>query len=103
MEMQKPTRSNISVPRPKLVRRVLRDYEPLKVTKKDIDEFEKRPTPPGFNPTYNYSTHHAAYRSFFADDQGHLFVQTWERTADNRQDIHDIFDAEGRFIGRVSR
>jgi hypothetical protein len=86
----------------KLVRRVLREYEPLKVTKADIDEFLDRKTPPGLNPTYEYSTHHAAYRSFFVDDLGHVFVQTWERTADNRQDIHDIFDAEGRYIGRVA-
>lgn len=86
----------------KLVRRVLKEAEPLKVSKADIDEFLDRKTPPGLNPTYEYSTHHAAYRSFFMDDQGHLFVQTWERSADNRQDIYDIFDAEGRFIGRVA-
>jgi len=86
----------------KLVRKVLRAGRPLKVTKKDIDEFADRKTPPGINPVYNYSSHHAAYRSFFADDLGHLFVQTWERTPDNLQDIHDIFDAEGRFIGRAA-
>ena len=89
-------------PEGKPVRRVLRDYELLKVTKEDIDEFGNRPVPSGFTPSYEYSTHHAAYRSFFADDHGHLFVQTWERTADNRQDIHDIFDADGRYIGRVA-
>jgi hypothetical protein len=86
----------------KLIRRVLRDYEPLKVTKEDITEFANRPTPSGFTPSYDYSTHHAAYRSFFVDDQGHLFVQTWERTPGNRQDIYDIFDADGRFIGRIT-
>ncbi len=86
----------------KLVRRVLREAEPIKVTKEDKDEFLKRPTPPGLNPTYDFSTHHAAYRSFFADSEGHLFVQTWERTPDRRKDIHDIFDAEGRFIGRIA-
>ena len=88
-------------PAGKLIRKVLRAGGPLKVTKNDIDEFANRPTPPGINPVYNYSSHHGAYRSFFVDDLGHLFVQTWERTTDNRQDIHDIFDAEGRFIGRV--
>jgi hypothetical protein len=92
-------------PEGKLFRRVLRDYEPLKVTTQDMGEFESRKTPPGIvmsRKTINYSTHHAAYRSFFIDDQGHLFVQTWERTPDNRQDIHDIFDADGRYIGRVA-
>lgn len=86
----------------KLIRKVLRAGDPLKVTRKDIDEFANRKTPPGINPVYNYSSRHAAYRSFFVDDLGRLFVQTWERTPDNRQDIHDVFDSEGRFIGRAS-
>lgn len=87
----------------KQVRRIIRDYDPLKVSQKDIDEFRNRATPPGVSMAQNFdfSSHHAAYRSFFVDDLGNLFIQTWERTADNRQDIHDIFDAEGRFLGRV--
>ena len=85
-----------------LRRRILRDYDPLKVTQADIDEFLKRGAPPGLNPTYDFASRHACYRSFFVDDLGHLFVQTWERTVDNRQDIHDIFDVQGRFVGRVA-
>jgi len=54
----------------------------------------------------HYSRHvasrHAAFRSFFLDDHGRLFVQTWERTQDGRQDIHDVYDSEGRFFGRVA-
>jgi hypothetical protein len=87
----------------KQVRRIIREYDLLKVSQEDIDEFRNRPTPPGLSMARNFdfSSHHAAYRSFFVDDLGNLFIQTWERTADNRQDIHDIFDAEGRFLGRV--
>jgi hypothetical protein len=85
-----------------LSRKVRRDYDPQKVSQADIDEFLKRGAPPGVNPTYDFSTHHAYYRSFFVDDRGHLFVQTWERTAGNAQDIHDVFDSQGRFVGRVA-
>jgi len=87
----------------KLIRKVLRAGGPLKVTQKDIDDFGDRQIPGSTTRiTYNYSSYHGAYRSFFVDELGHLFVQTWERTPDSRQDIHDIFDAEGRFIGRVA-
>jgi hypothetical protein len=89
-------------PEGKLIRRVLRDYEPLKVTKDDISEFENRPMPSGVRGSAEYSAYHAFFRSFFVDDQGHLFVQTWERPAGNRLDIYDIFDAAGRFIGRIA-
>ena len=85
-----------------LSRKIRRDYDPQRVSKSDVDEFLKRGAPPGVNPTYDFSTHHAYYRSFFVDDQGHLFVQTWERTAGNAQDIHDVFDSQGRFVGRVA-
>ena len=86
----------------RLDRKIRRDGEPLKVSKADIDEFLKRGAPPGVNPTYEYSSRHAYYRSFFPDDQGRLFVQTWERSADRAMDVHDIFDAEGRYFGRVA-
>jgi hypothetical protein len=45
---------------------------------------------------------HAAFRSFFLDDQGHFFVQTWERTSDGLQDIYDVYDSESRFFGRIA-
>jgi len=88
-------------PKCKLVRRILRNWDPLKVTQKDIAEFRNRRVPPGLSLPKDFPSHHSAYRRFFADDQGRLFVQTWERTHDNRMDIYDIFDAEGRFISRV--
>jgi hypothetical protein len=86
----------------RLSRKIKREYSPLKVTKADIDEFLQRGAPPGFKPTYDYSSHHACYRSFFVDDQGRLFVQTWERNGANTEDVHDVFDAEGRYLGRVA-
>jgi hypothetical protein len=89
-------------PEGKLVQRVLRDYEPIKVTQEDIKEFNNRSVSPMSAPTYNYSDRFSAFRSFFVDDRGFLFVQTWERTADRLQDIHDIFDSDGRYIGRVA-
>ncbi|MDW7760554.1 MAG: 6-bladed beta-propeller [Acidobacteriota bacterium] len=85
-----------------LVRRILRDHKPVPVSREDIDEFESRRTPPGISHAGNvYSKNHAAFRSLIVDDLGQIFVQTWEQTSDRKEDIHDIFDAEGRFIGRA--
>lgn len=85
-----------------LARRIRREHEPVPVSREDIDEFERRPTPQGISHANNvYSKTHGAFRSFFTDDLGHIFVQTWERTPDRGMDIHDVFDAEGRFIGRT--
>jgi hypothetical protein len=74
-----------------------RDYDPVAITEEEKAE-QKKDTPPGINLAF--SKHHSAYYRFFLSDLGHVIVQTWEKTKDGRF-IHDIFDAEGRFIGRV--
>jgi hypothetical protein len=40
------------------------------------------------------------FSRFFLSDLGHMFVRTNEKTKDGKF-MHDIFDAEGRFIGRT--
>jgi hypothetical protein len=74
------------------------------VTDEDKKTYLKRSNPPGFSgpPKYPCPSVHTAFRSFFMDDQGHLFVQTWERTSDGKKDLYDIYDPEGRFLGRIA-
>ena len=41
------------------------------------------------------------YKSLFSDDEGRLFVMTFEERESSGEYICDIFDPEGRFINRV--
>ena len=88
----------------KIAKKILRDYEPVKMTEEDKKIYLKRNYWPGYSgPVKQPSASvHAAFRSFFIDDHGRLFVQTWERTSNGRQDIHDVYDSEGRFFGRIA-
>ena len=88
----------------KVVKKILREYEPVKVTQEDKKIYMKRMIPPGSSGPVKIPcpSVHAAFRSFFIDDNGRLFVQTWERTSDVKQDIHDVYDPEGRFFGRIA-
>ncbi len=81
----------------KVVRRIVRDYDPVAVTDEEREE-ERKGTPP--NIKLNFSKDHAAYSRFFLSDQGHIIVQTYEK-ADGGRFIHDVFDAEGRFLGLI--
>jgi len=83
---------------PKVFKRVIRDYEPVAVTAKERAEQEKAAQ--GTGTVFDFSKFHGAYRWFFLSDLGHLFVATYEKTKDGKI-IHDIFDPEGRFIGRI--
>jgi hypothetical protein len=83
----------------KVFKKIAREYDPVAITAEERAEVEKR-VPPGMKTEFDFPNNHSAYTRFFLSDLGHLFVQTWETTKDGRS-IHDIFDAEGRFIGRV--
>lgn len=83
----------------KALRKITRAYDPVAVTAEERAERE-RDVPPGMKADFDFPKNHSAYTRFFLSDAGHIFVQTWEMTKDGRS-IHDVFDAEGRFIGRL--
>jgi hypothetical protein len=85
-------------------KKIIRDYDPVKVTQGEKDDLAGRTRSvlgPEAAKSMEFSSHHSACRSFFMADAGRLFVQTWERNTDGRQDIYDIFDEEGRYIARA--
>jgi hypothetical protein len=88
----------------KIVKKVRRDYDPAGMTDEDKEMYLKRSNPPGVSgpPKRPCPSVHAAFRSFFSDDHGRLIVQTWERTPGGKQDIYDIYDVQGRFLGRLA-
>jgi hypothetical protein len=83
----------------KAVRKITRQYDPVAVTEEDKAE-RKKGVPPGYNREFDFPKYYPAYSRFFMSDGAHLFVQTYEK-ADGGRFIHDIFDIEGRFIGRI--
>ncbi|HPW17942.1 MAG TPA: 6-bladed beta-propeller [Candidatus Aminicenantes bacterium] len=83
----------------KVLRKITRAYDPVAVTDEDKAE-RRKDVPPGYSRELEFPKHHPAYSRFFLSDLGHIFVQTYEK-ADGGRLIHDVFDAEGRFIGRL--
>jgi hypothetical protein len=84
----------------KVQRRILRDYDPVAVTAEEKAALMKQ-APPGMKIEVEFPKNHPAYARFFLSDLGHLFVQTYEKAGDGMF-VHDVFDPEGRFIGRIS-
>ncbi|MCX6568526.1 MAG: 6-bladed beta-propeller [Candidatus Aminicenantes bacterium] len=83
----------------KVIKKITREYDPVAVTAEERAEREKD-VPQGMTMNFDFSKYHSAYYRFFLSDLGHVIVQTWEKMKDGKS-IHDVFDAEGRFIGRV--
>jgi hypothetical protein len=42
------------------------------------------------------------FDSFFSDDEGRLFVKTFEKGINPGENLYDIFNPEGIFIGKKS-
>lgn len=80
-------------------KKIARSYDPIEVASEEKKEMEKE-IPPGSGIEIDFPKYHSAYDRFFLSDLGHILVRTWERTKDGKR-IHDVFDADGRFIGRV--
>jgi len=85
-----------------LVRRISKDYTPVKVTQRDADErLEGEDLPPTILERMTLPEFHCPFASLGADDEGRIFVMTYERIPDGAGYYFDVFDEQGRFIVKV--
>jgi outer membrane protein assembly factor BamB len=84
-----------------VVKKVMRDYDPVEITEAEKEEQRKgNPSDVMGGMKLEFERYHPAFRRFFLSDKGHIFVQTWEKTKDGLT-VHDVFDADGRFLARL--
>ncbi|MGB2906958.1 MAG: 6-bladed beta-propeller [Candidatus Aminicenantaceae bacterium] len=86
---------------------ILKDYKPVKVTQEDIEKFAERMA--AFSgmtqgvdlmEIFEFPEVFPPYQGFFLDDQGRIFVRTWEKGEGEDEYWTDVFDKEGRFFTR---
>jgi len=90
-------------PKGKLVKRILKDYDPVKVTEKDKEEFMER-LPGEADPVRDrieFPKEFPPYQNFTLDQQGRLFVRTFERGKKEGEYFLDVFDSEGQYIAKI--
>jgi hypothetical protein len=88
----------------RLVRRIIRDYAPVKTTddeKKDWIKFAFGNEGVPFEVKVKWPSYHNAFRSFIVDDSGRIIVETYEKAVDERGVYYDVFDSEGRYLTRL--
>ncbi len=86
----------------KLVRRIIKDYEPVKVTEEDKEDFfERIPEVAGpVKDRIEFPKVFPPYVNFTLDEEWRLFVRTYEKGKEVKEFFFDVFDAEGRYISR---
>lgn len=81
----------------RLRRRIRKEYDPVKISQEEIDGVKQRlrgrraDIPPA----------HSAIQGILADDEGRLYVKTYERTEDAKSLYYDVFDKDGRYLAKL--
>ena len=85
----------------KLVKKIMKEYDPVKITEEEKEEMKKRESrlPPSMKLII--PKHHNPYRWLLVDDENRIFVMTWEKAAEEKGYYYDIFDPEGRYIAKI--
>jgi len=84
-------------------RKIIKDYDPVKITdedkERDIKErFGDRGIPPDIKLVF--PDYYPAFWHLSHDDEGRIFVQTFRRTEEGSY-YYDVFDSEGKYIAKV--
>jgi hypothetical protein len=91
-------------PEGKHIRTIQKDYDPVKVTQKDIDEMlERIPNVAGganIKDMFSFPDYFPPFQNFLLDDQGLIYVRTYKKGKAKGEYVIDVFDPEGRFIAQ---
>lgn len=91
-------------PEGKTLRKIVKDYKPVKITEKDKEQlikdgFGDQGPPSGYK--LEFPKNHYPYYFFICGDEGRLYVRTYEKDKDGNIK-YDVFDPEGRYIANFS-
>lgn len=91
---------SIISPEGKTLRKIMKAYDPVKITEAEKKEMvERSTTPPGYK--VKIPEYYNPFYYFICDEVGRIYVRTHER--DSKGGLwHDVFDAEGLNIGKFS-
>ena len=80
----------------KIIRRIKKEFNPVKVTEEEENQLSSQT-----RENMNIPKYHTGFYYFRVDEEGRIFVRTWEKTKDKRGYFYDVFDIEGRCIANI--
>jgi hypothetical protein len=98
----------VYTPEGKHVKSIRKQYQAQKITEQDKQEILSRMdsvasrSPINLLEMIEFPKMFPPFQSFTLDEEDRIIVRTWEKGKDKDTFIHDIFDAEGRFIAQFT-
>lgn len=87
-----------------LIKRILKEYNPVEITEEDKEErlkylFGDGPVPKGVN--IKWPKHNWVFNDLCIDEYGNIFVGIFEKNQNRSEYCYDIFDCKGRYIAKI--
>lgn len=88
----------------KLIKKITTDYNGVKITEEDKKKYIKEMF--GNNPvpsriTLLFPKNLPPFRQFTIDEEGRLFVRSYENVKDNKGVYYDVFNTDGKYLARI--
>jgi len=84
-------------PEGEILKRILKDYEPVEISEAEKEEASKEYTE-DFNVVF--LKHYPPFRTFSVDDEGRVIVQVWDRHEGKLRFAYDVFGPEGYYVAK---
>jgi hypothetical protein len=84
----------------RLVRKIQFDPEPVPVAQEDVKERTEGTRPEMMN-VLKVPKYYPAFRYLMSDDEGRIYVLSWERPPGRKGYYFDVFDSEGKYLARA--
>jgi hypothetical protein len=78
----------------RMVKKVARDFDPVEIS--DYEKEKRKLMGREGLPKY-----FRAFQDFFVDEDGRIFVQTYERQTDEDKFYFDVFDPDGKYVAKI--
>lgn len=85
-------------PEGKVIKKITRDYDPVRISEAEKEEILKDIRP---GRKIEFPRHHPAFYYFKMDEEGRIFVQTWEKPDSGEEYSFDVFDSEGKYLAKI--
>lgn len=89
----------------KLIKKITNDFELIKINEEEYREqverkFGGKPIPPEFEQ--ELPIYYPAFKSLSVDENGRLFVGTFQKISEGKERYYDVFNSDGKYIAKIS-
>jgi len=86
-----------------IIKKIKKDYDPVKITEEEKEVMTKRFSMEGAPPNIKIELpqNHLVFMNLSIDDEGRLFLGTYEKGRDGEGYYYDVFDSEGKYLTKI--